>query len=39
MLVDSFAAEIVRRISDEQLRDELTQAVVARLPGMLAEAA
>ena len=39
MLVDSFAAEIVRRISDERLRDELTQAVVARLPGMLAEAA
>ena len=39
MLVDSFAAEIVRRIGDEPLRDELTEAVVARLPGMLAEAA
>ncbi|MAH17175.1 MAG: Fe-S cluster assembly protein SufD [Euryarchaeota archaeon] len=39
MLVDSFAAEIVRRISDEPLRDELAEAVVARLPGMLAGAA
>jgi len=39
MLVDSFAAEIVRRIGDEPLRNELTEAVVARLPGMLAEAA
>lgn len=39
MLVDSFAAEIVRRIGDEPLRDELVEAVVARLPGMLAEAA
>ena len=39
MLVDSFAAEIVRRISDESLRDELAETVIARLPGMLAEAA
>ena len=39
MLVDSFAAEIVRRVGDEPLRDELTEAVIARLPGMLAEAA
>ena len=39
MLVDSFAAEIVRRITDESLRDELAEAVIARLPGMLAEAA
>jgi len=39
MLVDSFAAEIVRRISDESLRDELAETVIARLPEMLAEAA
>ena len=39
MLVDSFAAEIVRCGVDESLRDELVEAVVARLPEMLAEAA
>ncbi|MEE3276254.1 MAG: Fe-S cluster assembly protein SufD [Candidatus Thermoplasmatota archaeon] len=39
MLVDSFAAEIVRRITDESLRDELAETIIARLPGMLAEAA
>ena len=39
MLVDSFAAEIVRRITDESLRDELAETVIARLPEMLAETA